>query len=276
MTAIRKFSKKHALAFFILYMLLGMIVNKLVNVIFSIDRLSFTNIQAITKYIVPGIFLGVTIYVVGTGKQIGFRKKGFLKGLLLGAPLIVAGIVLFLLASSVTQYDASLIKSPAIIYYTLGMLCVGLYEEIYSRGLLLNVLINKEGKSKKGLMKSAIMSSAIFGLGHFPNMIAKPELFVSIIIQMIYASLIGLFFAAVYIRCRNIWPVIIIHAVFDWLTLLPSFFSSSSTATFLTGSPTDAAVSALFTLAFAIPLGIVGFVLLRKIKVKEEICHENI
>ena len=67
------------------------------------------------------------------------------------------------------------------------MLFVGMNEEIWMRALILNALMRKYGDTYPQIWKSLIISALIFG--------------------------------AIYIKSKNIWAGITIHALVDWCSL---------------------------------------------------------
>lgn len=94
---------------------------------------------------------------------------------------------------------------------------VGAAEEIVFRGLLLNNMIKKWGGNKKGVVKAIILSALVFGGVHMLNIVIAPP--VTVIVQAINAACAGVLFSVIYLRCRNIWAVIIVHMLVDWFAL---------------------------------------------------------
>jgi membrane protease YdiL (CAAX protease family) len=97
---------------------------------------------------------------------------------------------------------------------------IGLAEELLVRGLILGMLIMKWGNTKKGVYQSVIVSSLIFGCAHLGNIIIDPSLLVATLSQVLYATFIGVFFAACVLRSQSIWPAIILHATIDFVSQL--------------------------------------------------------
>lgn len=109
-------------------------------------------------------------------------------------------------------------KPVMIVVFTTMNFLIGFSEELLIRGLLLSILLLKWGNTKKGIILSVLASSILFGLAHIGNLIVNPSFLVATFSQVIYATLIGIFFAACVLRSHSIWPVIILHASIDFLS----------------------------------------------------------
>lgn len=273
MTAIREFSRKHIYIFSILFSVVATLLLGISgSIIFKL--LGHTSINIVLSYLPVMLFVFSITYILAIGKQIGFHKKNIGKGILLGWLSILYGMINLINGLLTTEsLDLTLFISPEIVYFTLHMFFIGLYEELLCRGVLLNIMINKWGHIKKSILKSVILSSVIFGSLHFLNLLnllvsPNPELIVDTLSQVIYATFVGIYFACVYLRCKNIWPVIIFHALFDWCTLLFEKFSTASTANVMYNFPIP---PALLNVLIALPLALAGLFLLRKVKPEDNI-----
>lgn len=107
----------------------------------------------------------------------------------------------------------------ALIVFTVSMLSVGLFEELLTRGLVLGRLVRSSEGTNAGLWWAVWVSSVIFGLAHVVNLPRMGTM--AALAQVIYASLIGLFFAAVRLR-HGLWLAIGLHAALDWSFYLGS------------------------------------------------------
>ena len=118
----------------------------------------------------------------------GFTKKGYIKGLLYGSPFLVIGIAsVFVSNAGVNFSTLTHISVANSVLFTINMLFVGMNEEIWMRALILNALMRKYGDTYPQIWKSLIISALIFG--------------------------------AIYIKSKNIWAGITIHALVDWCSL---------------------------------------------------------
>ena len=60
-----------------------------------------------------------------------------------------------------------------------------------------------------------LWSSVIFGVLHIGNIFSGHGV-VSTLIQVFYSTILGIVFAAVYIRTQNLWSIAIIHGIVDF------------------------------------------------------------
>lgn len=253
---------KHIEIFFILVSLMILIISSLFrfdnNAIMGFDKI-------IADIIITGICY-LLILKLGLKNTAGFNKKGFKKGLILGIPFLIIGIgsVIF----SNIGADFSNIRHISIfntILFTINMLFVGINEEIWMRSLVLNGLMKKY--EKNSIWKPIIISSLIFGLVHLPNIFFVEPL--TLLIQVINAMCGGILFATIFIKSKNIFSVIIIHALTDWISLfIASCFIGANSAL----SMSINLGQALFMIAGgSLPPIIISMILLRKYKRNKEL-----
>ncbi|MFD1175997.1 CPBP family intramembrane glutamic endopeptidase [Paenibacillus puldeungensis] len=90
-------------------------------------------------------------------------------------------------------------------------IAIGLNEEIYFRGLALKFLAAKGGK------RAIIFSSIIFGVLHLINALnGKNVLY--LVLQMLFALLVGFVLAEIVSITKSLWIVIIWHAAHDYIS----------------------------------------------------------
>lgn len=253
---------KHIEIFFILVSLMILIISSLFrfdnNAIMGFDKL-------IADIIITGICY-LLILKLGLKNTAGFNKKGFKKGLILGIPFLIIGIGSVIFSNMGT--DFSNIKHISIfntILFTINMLFVGINEEVWMRGLVLNGLMKKYEKSS--IWKPIIISSLIFGLVHLPNIFFVEPL--TLLIQVVNAMCGGILFATIFIKSKNIFSVIVIHALTDWISLfVASCFIGANSAL----SMSINLGQALFMIAGgSLPPIIISMILLRKYKRNKEL-----
>ncbi len=98
-----------------------------------------------------------------------------------------------------------------IVLHIISMCCVGFMEELLFRGFLFRTMAEDNVKS------AVIVSSLTFGLGHIVNLLNKAA-FVPTLLQLCYAASIGFMLVAFLCKGKSIWPCIIIHAVFNFMS----------------------------------------------------------
>lgn len=179
-----------------------------------------------------------------------------------------------LILSGKYSADVSLIL-PLILRFT----GTGLIEEGFFRGLILAVLLSVWGINKKGIYRSVIVSSILFGLVHLTNLLnilKGKDVMIETISQVFYATFLGILFAAIYLRTKNLWIPVIIHALFDiadglYAIAIKAGGISSITSTLPAVSITDEVLNAVL----GIPFALFGLFILRKVVAEDESKHQN-
>ncbi len=118
-------------------------------------------------------------------------------------------------------------------------LFTGSLEEILCRGLVIALLVNYFNQQQQSYvsLKAALLSSLLFGLVHFVNVFEKPETIGVIGGQVIYATFIGMGFAACYLRTQSLLPLMIIHAAINTVGFLTSAPNEPAAASFIDTLP---------------------------------------
>ena len=150
-----------------------------------------------------------------TGFVVGFKKYG-----VIGILIAIVGFVAFYVG--LMPFDSqSVVKVlvEGVIYYV----GVAIIEELYVRGLLLNLIEKIFSKSKNKMVISVVLSSAIFGLGHIFGTLGQP-LFV-IVSKVVWTIGMGIFLGMVYKKTKNLWLPVLFHFLIN-VCALPYCFSS--------------------------------------------------
>lgn len=157
--------------------------------------------------------------------QLGFTAKGLTDRLkrygLIGAITAVMGFAAFYVGLKPfdRQPSAAKVLVEGVIYY----IGVAIIEELYVRGLLLNIIEKLFYKKQNSTLIAVILSSAVFGLGHIFGTLGQPLL--TIISKVIWTVGMGMFFGMTYKKTNNLWLPIIIHFLIN-VCALPYCFSS--------------------------------------------------
>lgn len=108
------------------------------------------------------------------------------------------------------------------IIYHVGLAII---EELYVRGLLLNLIEKLFGNNKQASLFAIFISSIIFGLGHIFGVIGEsPFVIVSKVITTIS---LGLYFGAIYKKTNNLYLPIIMHFIIN-VCALPYCFTDKA------------------------------------------------
>lgn len=170
-----------------------------------------------TVYILAVLAL---LHYLGILKEKG---EGFLKGFYTGGFMVgYCGYVLVAQIYLQSMSQTGRLQSFGWIFtFVVTMFLVGLNEELVMRGAVLHLFLDKFGNTGKGVMVSAIASSVIFGAAHLLNIRSGVSVS-SAVVQALQATLLGVLFAAIYLRTGNIWITVIAHALTDFAALAAS------------------------------------------------------
>ena len=227
--------------------------------------------------------------LLGTFKKSGLQiTKGIGKGLLLGS-----GIILFCwIAVGYSMIDSIKVGMQGGIFslndfkfaglelvglVIVTCLLVGIMEETLCRGIMFLNMLDKWGNSRKGLLKAIIVSALPFGLLHLLNL-TETTITVSgswiVIFQVIYATTFGIFIAVLYLRCKNIWALILVHGCIDLAQFSLYIFIPSNKMyeldKFNAITPDNFIPQCIFYGIFALSFLIAAFILFRKVKIEEK------
>ena len=205
-------------------------------------------------------FIGILLIKgLGIWKTSGITKPREWKQVWLFTPVLVWQI-----AEILTTFDQNtkLVTTQPLVYILLFILNigVGLGEEVIGRGLALNLMMRKWGKTKKGIYFSVFASSIIFGLIHFATTLAGRHDLLSGIFQVIYCMFYGVFFCACVLRNNSIWPMVFYHFLVDFVSALCSLVVSTDTVN------QNSLLVELIPVIIGLSLFIYGLILLRKVK----------
>jgi CAAX amino terminal protease family. len=219
-------------------------------------------------YVLPLAFMTLVILKCRMGSILKGSTKSFLSGMAISWPLFIYCIAVFLV--TYIPADKSELTALDIGQWSLFlvlMLLIGIFEEILCRGILLELMLRKWGNTRKGIFLSAFMSSLVFGFAHLVNLIGAADMLIATIAQVLYATLFGVFFAAVYLCSQNIWVVVLLHAVYDGFAMIVE-------ARMPVVSPdTTAPGLAVLSVVIFIPLCLYGVFLMRKANLTPQILN---
>ena len=145
-------------------------------------------------------------------EQAGFKNIG--KNLWVMWPIVILSVL-----DTTELWDGTRVldytRPMRILLYGLVYLSTGLFEETLCRGVVFNLLLNKWKQKKRGGYLAVIISSLLFGSVHFVHFILGHASLLATMVQVIYASIIGIFFCACVIRMKSIYPAMLMHGLVD-------------------------------------------------------------
>ena len=166
--------------------------------------------NAAIKLTISLLFLAI-LWRFSWGQASGLTRFGNDKAWLVVAIILVYHVLInmrFMTGDFAILFPDSPLAIANLVYY----FPASLMEEVLFRGLTLLAMVFAWGHTKKGLLKAIILSSLLFGLIHLLNVF---ELALEVVfLEILVASLLGFFWAAITFATRSLWPAIIIH----WLT----------------------------------------------------------
>jgi membrane protease YdiL (CAAX protease family) len=180
--------------------------------------------QIIGGYVII-VFILFIAAAFGCFKTFGFKKENLVKGLLYGSPAIIG--LIYTLTISLSQIDKSKLIFPStfkITVFNFHMFGIGLFEEIFYRGTVLNIMKYTCKEKGRDVLKVIILSSLLFGSMHFIAITDKPDILTGVLSQFFYTTVMGIFLSVIYLKFKNIWSIIIIHSLFDWMGLFTFIF----------------------------------------------------
>ena len=152
--------------------------------------------------------------LLGSGKMFYSHNKPLSKALLWCLPALAVAAVNFPF-SALIGGKAVFSRLELIPALALECLAIGLMEELLFRGLLQPLFLDAfKGKNYSTLVAVAV-NSALFGLWHLVNLFSGAPI-APTLLQVGYSFLIGAMLSAVFIRVGNIFPCILLHALFDF------------------------------------------------------------
>ena len=195
--------------------------------------------------LVPGIFIAVVLTRLRWWRRVGFTPIRDWR-----APHLVVPLLLILALPIVGLSARGLMATSALVLtLQVGFLLIDIFmEEVTYRGVILEALAGLSGGAR------VTLSAMLFGLSHLDNLFLPGADELGVAYQIFEAALVGILLGAVRLRMNTIWPVMIVHAIYD-LMLVLAFGHAYPVAPSLPG----------FVVATIVNLGLaaIGFVLLR-------------
>lgn len=210
---VEKFPVVAAILMAIFWMLLFEIIEVIIN--FGIH-------MVISGYDVAtgpvGLFAGAAITLVLYKWWFGPEFEGMLKGdLPLGFLLGLSELGYVLVSYVPNLIDGSFSLKPLTWVIIITSLTAGIKEEFLFRGVIVSTLL-RQWKDRNMFLQAALVSGIVFGLIHATNVLAGADP-VQTLFQVIASVGVGIFFAAVYIRCGSILPCMFYHVLHDIIAI---------------------------------------------------------
>ncbi len=180
----------------------------------------------ITAFGAIGACLGVCI--MGGARMLLPDRASILYAWKEGWWVVAVSLALVLLEVLFTISEGETLVTPGWLMRSLGVLAlclaVGVSEEAVFRGLLFEGMLDAIGKHKRGIVAAAVVSSLLFGMAHvigsvdFQNALDIAQG----VLKTVQTGTYGFFLAALVLKTRKLWGAVILHALDDFLLMLPS------------------------------------------------------
>ena len=143
-------------------------------------------------------------------------KTGWMSAGFYGVLFILETVIAFLTAGGIT------VTIPELILFILQGFLIGFGEEVLFRGLIQRTIHSYIGeKTHRQVLLAVMISGVIFGMTHILNSLITGIDFAAISVQMAVTSFMGMYLGAIYYRTgKNIWYVIILHGLYDMLSMI--------------------------------------------------------
>ena len=123
-------------------------------------------------------------------------------------------LALPLLVIALSYGPAGIAGTPAVLIGSaVSLILVGVNEELYSRGLSLEIA------RPLGPRKAAALVALTFGLGHVQNYFLFGRALDDTLYQVVSAGLYGFCLAGVRLRMNTVWPLAFVHGLDDWMQI---------------------------------------------------------
>lgn len=224
----KKAIRKHPIIVMLVSILFTFIVMSNYHLWHFIDSAEMKEI--VPRYVNGLVCLAIMCIVMGK-ESLRWNKNSGREGLKIATfKLVFAFIVL---TDSILQ-STMVIKSTwigLIVYYFILCIGVGLFEETLLRGIVLNGCIKLLPKNKTGLYAAVAISSSLFGIGHIVGVSIGSgddawQMTCYMIFRVLVTGIMGMVYAVIYLKTKNIWICAIIHAIYDFILFSENYWIS--------------------------------------------------
>lgn len=225
-----------------------------------LSMLSLVLVQYICLFLIPGLSDATRLVSAKTSecllavllvgalnwwRQAGFVRRWHWRDFVFALPLLFLPLLMIIFQINKMQLS----NYPQLLLFAALAAMTGFAEETVFRGISIHAL------QPKGNMKAALITAFIFGLVHFFNLLQGANLLATIG-QVVFAALIGIAFAAPLIFTGSIWPIIVIHAIQDFI----AFWTTGG----VTNTSAPSISDVVLPVVLILPVAIYGIWLIRR------------
>ncbi len=175
------------------------------------------------------VLLGIMI-LMGGKDSLKIFKKGFGFSLRTGLYFLVIAIITAVSAIGVGISKNNIPSDLIMLEISNFILCitVGIFEESMFRGVMLQGILKKSGKTYKGIWIAIIITSLLFGSIHVDSYIFGGNYDFAGVVQTIgkilQSGILGVLLSAIYLKTKNFWAIAFVHALNDFLAFQATVF----------------------------------------------------
>jgi uncharacterized protein len=161
--------------------------------------------------LVPGLFIAVVLTRLQWWRRVGFTPMREWRG-----PHLVIPLLLILALPIAGLSGRGVMATTALVLILqVGFMLIDIFmEEVTYRGVILEALAGFSSGSR------VMLSAILFGLSHVDNFFLPGADELGVTYQIFEAALVGILFATVRLRMNTIWPVMAVHATYDFMLIL--------------------------------------------------------
>ncbi|MFT5751431.1 MAG: membrane protease YdiL (CAAX protease family) [Flavobacteriales bacterium] len=184
----------------------------------------------------------------------GIGKTKLTRPLLLLFPFYIVLLNLVMLDEVPTE---NLLLNLFVLF--VSCISIGISEELSLRGFLQSYIIKYFGNSKRSIILAVIAAALIFGVIH---LIKFDKGAYGELAQVFYATFIGVMFGMLLLVTKRLAPLIIVHAIIDFVAKLDTM----GIPNYIEGSgQTSSAMDAMITALVILPCFVYGMIISRRI-----------
>jgi len=113
----------------------------------------------------------------------------------------------------VLVYGSIRVPAGPLTFYAGALIFTGISEEAFARGIILPALM------PRGKWVALFFAATLFSIGHFTNLFFEDFGVLEIAEKLLTTFAFAILYGAIFIRTRNIWPLIVLHAIHDYAFL---------------------------------------------------------
>lgn len=251
-----------AITFIVGFLILNELGNILLSSLAIAENIS-TDIYLIVRMVFKVLYAVISFWLIKRYHLLKLSGLGSLK--LKNWYLLIFPLYLLI----ITAPEPGEIDFASIPIYKFGILLlyvisIGFAEEYMMRGFMQSFLLKHFGGYKRGIYFSVIGTGVLFGILH---LLKFDKGLYGEIAQVLYATFIGTMFGALLLRINRIWPLVMLHALIDFINTFSKIEREeiNLTTTYSITSMEDAAILVLAVL----PCFVYGIILLRRVNVED-------